>query len=125
MCSPFKCQCSLVTLLTRLLGVLASQVVWQTEDHYEPVLTCESAEGVVVKGLRLKHASPSVANNYAVFLQVLTYSAAASLASRSLQLSNSCNSTGILMIQAVHLPQWGYEPELVRLQCTPSRRAEV
>jgi len=45
------------------------EVVWQTEEHYEPALTCETADGVIVKSFAFKHASPSIANNYAVFLQ--------------------------------------------------------
>eukprot|EP00873_Tetraselmis_striata_P028199 jgi/Tetstr1/448463/TSEL_035731.t1 len=34
------------------------QVIWETEDHYEPVLSCVAAHGVRVVGLDLQHASP-------------------------------------------------------------------
>lgn len=47
----------------------AVELVWETEDHYEPVISCAGAEGVRLVGLSIRHASPSVANNYAVFLQ--------------------------------------------------------
>ena len=43
-------------------------VVWETQKPYESVLQ-SSAPGAVVRGLRLRHSSPSVANNYAVFMQ--------------------------------------------------------
>ena len=43
-------------------------VIWETQQPYESVLQ-STAQSAVVKGLRLRHSSPSVANNYAVFMQ--------------------------------------------------------
>ena len=48
-------------------------VVWETSEPYQAVLEAgPAASGAVVRGLTLRHRSPSVANNYAVFLQVTT-----------------------------------------------------
>lgn len=44
-------------------------VSWQTTRPYESVLECKGAIGAVVRDLNIRHRSPSVANNYAVFLQ--------------------------------------------------------
>ena len=43
-------------------------IVWETKKPYESVLE-SSASGVLVRGLRLRHSSPSVANNYGVFMR--------------------------------------------------------
>ncbi len=43
-------------------------IVWETRKPYESVLE-SSAAGVLVKGLRLRHSSPSVANNIGVFMR--------------------------------------------------------
>jgi hypothetical protein len=42
-------------------------VIWETRAPYEAVLE-SSAPSATVRGLRLRHASPSVANNYAVYV---------------------------------------------------------
>lgn len=49
----------------------ASSVVWKTSQPYEAVIHCTASRCRVV-GLNIDHASPSVANNYAVLNQVLT-----------------------------------------------------
>lgn len=46
-------------------------VVWETSEPYQAVLEAgPGAGGTLVRGLTLRHQSPSVANNYAVFLPV-------------------------------------------------------
>jgi hypothetical protein len=39
-------------------------------DYYEQVLTYDNANGAVARRLVLQHSSPSIANNYAIFLKV-------------------------------------------------------
>lgn len=43
------------------------EVVWATEQPYQSVVDC-TARGVTLRGLTLRHASPSVANNYCVYV---------------------------------------------------------
>lgn len=43
-------------------------IVWETDRPYESVVQ-SSGEDVHLIGLKLRHSSPSVANNYAVFMQ--------------------------------------------------------
>ncbi|BDA43086.1 hypothetical protein COCOBI_04-0970 [Coccomyxa sp. Obi] len=43
-------------------------IVWETDRPYESVVQSSGA-GVRLIGLKLRHSSPSVANNYAVFMQ--------------------------------------------------------
>ncbi|CAL8468917.1 g8458 [Coccomyxa elongata] len=43
-------------------------IVWETDRPYESVVQ-SSGVGVHLIGLKLRHSSPSVANNYAVFMQ--------------------------------------------------------
>lgn len=46
-------------------------VIWETSEPYQAVLEAgPDAAGALVRGLTLRHESPSVANNYAVFLPV-------------------------------------------------------
>lgn len=55
-------------------------VVWETSEPYQAVLEgTPAAGGALVCGLTLRHRSPSVANNYAVFLQVNTHVTAESM----------------------------------------------
>ncbi|KAL4431622.1 hypothetical protein ABPG77_001464 [Micractinium sp. CCAP 211/92] len=49
----------------------AAEVVWETQQPYQATIEAgpELAEGaVVLQGLRIRHSSPSIANNYAVRL---------------------------------------------------------
>ena len=46
-------------------------VEWRTKSPYESVVQC-SASGAKLEGLTLRHSSPSVANNYAVYVQVMS-----------------------------------------------------
>ena len=42
---------------------------WQTDDHYEAVAEVVGVQGSLrLRGIQLRHRSPSVANNYAVFV---------------------------------------------------------
>ena len=43
------------------------EIVWETDRPYESTIVC-TADGAVVVGLTVRHASPSIANNYAVQL---------------------------------------------------------
>lgn len=55
-------------------------VVWETSEPYQAVLEGNpAAGGALVRGLTLRHRSPSVANNYAVFLQVKAHFIAISM----------------------------------------------
>ena len=55
-------------------------VVWETSEPYKAVLEgSPAAGGALVRGLTLRHRSPSVANNYAVFLQVNAHFTAESM----------------------------------------------
>jgi len=45
----------------------AVTLLWETAAPYEAVLEAAAGGGVTLRGLRLRHASPSVANNAAVF----------------------------------------------------------
>ena len=42
-------------------------LVWETNRPYEAVVEASAPGGAVLRGLRLRHSSPSVANNAAVF----------------------------------------------------------
>lgn len=42
-------------------------LVWETKQPYEAVVEASAPGGALLRGLRLRHASPSVANNAAVF----------------------------------------------------------
>ena len=44
------------------------EISWQTEEHYESTIVCTAEEGVTLERIIIRHASPSVANNYAVQL---------------------------------------------------------
>ena len=44
-------------------------LVWETKRPYEAVVEASALGGALLRGLRLRHASPSVANNAAVFLR--------------------------------------------------------
>ena len=45
----------------------AVTLLWETAAPYEAVVEAAAGGGVTLRGLRLRHASPSVANNAAVF----------------------------------------------------------
>ena len=47
----------------------AVEINWQSNQPYEATVQC-SIDGVVLRRLRIRHHSPSIANNYAVQLQV-------------------------------------------------------
>ncbi len=44
-------------------------VEWRTKEPYECTVGSCSPTGATLRGLTIRHASKSVANNYAVFLQ--------------------------------------------------------
>jgi len=44
-------------------------IIWETQDHYEPVLTCSGEGSISISGITFQHRSPSVANNYALYFQ--------------------------------------------------------
>ncbi len=63
------------TLLNGRLSCCAqggvTQVVWEVARPYESVVQLtEAGVEVQLEGLSFRHSSPSVANNYAVFVQV-------------------------------------------------------
>lgn len=43
---------------------------WSTSEPYQSTIDSRGAHGARVCGLTIRHRSPSVANNYAVFLLV-------------------------------------------------------
>ncbi|KAI3436204.1 hypothetical protein D9Q98_002258 [Chlorella vulgaris] len=48
------------------------EVSWHTDKPYQPAIECSGVQGagaVLVRGLRVRHSSKSVANNYAVRLE--------------------------------------------------------
>lgn len=45
----------------------AVTLVWETAEPYESVVEASAPEGAVLRGLRLRHSSKSIANNAAVF----------------------------------------------------------
>ena len=52
----------------------AVEVAWETPEPYQSTVECSGVAGeVVLRGLRVRHASPSIANNYAVRLAVRAY----------------------------------------------------
>ena len=54
----------------------AVEVIWATTEPYQAAIECsgvQEAGAVLVRGLRVRHASPSIANNYAVKLSVSVY----------------------------------------------------
>lgn len=46
------------------------ELVWETSEPYQSVVQVTSSEPVTIRGLAIRHYSKSVANNYAVFVQV-------------------------------------------------------
>ena len=56
------------SLTLRGAGREATSLVLETDEHYVPAIAISSS-GTRVEGLRIRHRSPSVANNYAVYLQ--------------------------------------------------------
>ena len=48
----------------------AVEVAWATQEPYRATVEVVGVVGVVLRGLRVRHSSPSVANNYAVRLEV-------------------------------------------------------
>ena len=55
-------------LTLRGAGQGATSLVLDTDEHYVPAVAISSS-GARVEGLRIRHRSPSVANNYAVYLR--------------------------------------------------------
>lgn len=49
----------------------AVELVWETDEPYQPVIMFAS-DGAVVRGLQIRHRSPSIAQNYAVYFQAST-----------------------------------------------------
>jgi len=47
----------------------SATVTWETKQPYESVMVVEQGARLELRGVRIRHASKSVANNYAVFLQ--------------------------------------------------------
>lgn len=46
------------------------EVAWQTAEPYQATVECSGVRGpVLLRGLRIRHSSPSIANNYAVRLE--------------------------------------------------------
>jgi hypothetical protein len=45
-------------------------LAWSTTEPYQSAIESQGLHGASVSGLTIRHRSPSVANNYAVFLQV-------------------------------------------------------
>ncbi len=45
-------------------------LAWSTDAPYQSAIESQGLHGASVSGLTIRHRSPSVANNYAVFLQV-------------------------------------------------------
>ena len=81
LCTPALRHCCLpclshVTVATAAMVQGAKVVVtWETSSPYQPVLHCTSGCHAAIRGITLRHASPSVADNYAVHLQVCLLSA--------------------------------------------------
>jgi hypothetical protein len=48
----------------------AVELVWETLEPYQSTIQVVTGEDVTIRGLSVRHSSKSVANNYAVFLQV-------------------------------------------------------
>ena len=51
----------------------AVEIVWATSEPYQATIECSGVQepgAVLVRGLRVRHSSPSIANNYAVKLSV-------------------------------------------------------
>ena len=46
---------------------LAAELEWSTDDPYEASIEC-TAPGLRVDGLKIRHASPSIASNYGVLV---------------------------------------------------------
>lgn len=44
-------------------------LAWSTTEPYQAAVESQGLHGASVSGLTIRHRSPSVANNYAVFLQ--------------------------------------------------------
>ena len=58
-------------ILDKAVSLVASpgadvEISWHTEDHYESTILC-TADGAKIQNITIRHFSPSVANNYAVF----------------------------------------------------------
>lgn len=45
-------------------------LAWSTNQPYQSAIESQGLHGASISGLTIRHCSPSVANNYAVFLQV-------------------------------------------------------
>ena len=45
-------------------------LAWSTNEPYQSAIESQGLHGASISGLTIRHRSPSVANNYAVFLQV-------------------------------------------------------
>lgn len=44
--------------------------MWETSEPYQSVVQVTTSDAVTIRGLVVRHYSKSVANNYAVFVQV-------------------------------------------------------
>ena len=68
LCSTLRLVASVLMNFHTLTQGADVTVIWETRAPYEAVLD-SSAPSATVRGLRLRHASPSVANNYAVYMR--------------------------------------------------------
>jgi hypothetical protein len=59
-----------VTIVGDADNPAAVELCWETTEPYQPAIYC-AANGIVVRGLTIRHRSPSIANNYAVQMQVV------------------------------------------------------
>ena len=80
LCTPALRHCCLPCLSHVTVAAAAVQgakvvVTWETSSPYQPVLHCTSGCHAAIRGITMRHASPSVADNYAVHLQVCLLSA--------------------------------------------------